>query len=369
MTLQRVAARGNPPGAAARSPANPPPANLSAPLSNVSPPAPVLTSRFISATNGTLRQARGTRLAPAASGPAKASPSERQLATARAFLQAHAGLLQLDNPAEELALDRSEPDGLGGRHLRFSQRLGPLPVWPATLSVHLDPRGRPDPRRRRLHFHPARSPRTTRHHLRRRHPARPRQHPRRHARRSRRSELIVFAPLDREPRLAWRFTLNVGFTQAWAFVVDALDGRLLQRADRILDANVAGRGTDLQGVPRNLNVWQANNTHFLINTHKQMFKPGSDPVQKPEGAITIADARNKEPNELQGSDVFLITSANPTSGTSPTGSAPPTTSPGPTTTSSPSTIGIHSMARAETSPPSFASAPNTTTPPGTETSD
>lgn len=33
-------------------------------------------------------------------------------------------------------------------------------------------------------------------------------------------------------------------------------------------------------------------------------------MNKPEGAITIADARLKKVNELQGSDIFLITSAN-----------------------------------------------------------
>jgi len=261
--------------------------------------------------NGTLRQARAQRLAAAASGPAKAAPDERRLATTVAFLQRHADLLQLNNPAEELDLVRSESDGLGGRHLRFAQRLGQLPVWPATLSAHLDAQGHltliegayiPTPQ------NVADQPQIT---------------PGDATLRAKASvpggmrgesgipELIVFAPLDRDARLAWRFTLNVGFTQAWLFVVDALDGRILQRSNRILDANVVGRGVDLQGASRTLNVWQANNSHFLIDTSKPMFKAGSDPVQKPEGAITIADARNKKVNELQGSDVFLITSANP----------------------------------------------------------
>ncbi len=261
--------------------------------------------------NGTVRQVRASRLAPAAAGPAKSNPDERRLATTRTFLQAHAELLQLDNPTEELALDRSEPDGLGGRHLRFSQRHGALPVWPATLSAHLDPQGNltlvegayiPTPR------HIAQQPVVTSANA---------------LLRGRASvpggmlgdagapELIVHAPLDRPPRLAWRFNLNVGFTQAWTFVVDAIDGRILRRANRILDANVAGRGVDLQGVTRNVNVWQGNGTHFLIDTSKPMFRAGTDPVQKPEGAITIADAQLKRANELQGSDILLITSPNP----------------------------------------------------------
>ncbi|MGE3311720.1 MAG: M4 family metallopeptidase [Limisphaerales bacterium] len=261
--------------------------------------------------NGTVRQARATLLGRAVVGPAPAAPSERHLATARAFLQTHAELLGLDNPAEELVLDRSESNGIGGRHLRFSQRLGALPVWPGTLSAHLDPAGHlvliegayvPTPRN--LPEQPVipsadavlRGMASVPGGLRGNASA---------------PELIVFAPFGEEPRLAWRFTVNVGFTQAWAFVVDALNGRLLRRTNRILDARVAGRGIDLQGVSRDISVWQANNTHFLVDTSKRMFKAGSDPVQKPEGAITIADARNKEPNELQSNDVFLITSADP----------------------------------------------------------
>lgn len=310
--LQRAALLRNPPAAAGAVPAQPAARDRQrAALQRLSTIASPDLQVHLRLENGTLRQARGSLLGRAAAGPAKATPSERHLATVKGFLQAHAELLQLDNPAEELALDRTESDGLGGRHLRFSQRLGPLPVWPATLSAHLDAQGNltliegayiPTPRQ--VPNAPAISSADAVLRGRASVPGGMRGD-------AGASELIVFAPLDQEPRLAWRFTLNIGFTQAWAFVVDALDGRLLQRVNRVLDANVAGRGTDLSGVPRNLNVWQGNNTHFLIDTSKQMFKPGTDPVQKPEGAITIADARNKEPNELQGSDVFLITSANP----------------------------------------------------------
>ncbi len=262
--------------------------------------------------NGTLRQARASRLAPATQGPALASPHERLLATTRTFLQNHAGLLGLEDPASELTLERSEPNGLGGRHLRFSQRFGNLPVWPATLSAHLDPAGNltllegayiPTPRNLEAQLPTVPAPAAI---LRARASI-----PGGMRAEASTPELIIHAPLDANPRLAWRFNLNIGFTQAWTFVVDALDARILRRSNRILDAAVPGRGVDLQGTTRNLSVWQANATHFLIDASKPMFKPGSDPVQQPQGAITIADARNKPINDLKGSDVFLITSPNP----------------------------------------------------------
>jgi Zn-dependent metalloprotease len=309
-TLQRAAALRNPPAVVAATP-NTPRDQQRVALQRLTAVASPDLQVHLRHENGTLRQAKGSTLARAAAGPAKATPAERHLATAVSFLQANAELLQLDNPSDELALDRSESDGLGGRHLRFTQRHRDLPVWPATLSAHLDPQGHltliegayiPTPRQ--IPNVPILTAADALLRGRASVPAGMRGD-------AGTPELIVFAPLDREPRLAWRFTLNLGFTQAWALVIDALDGQLLQRANRILDANVAGRGTDLRGVPRNLNVWQANNNHFLIDTSKPMFRAGTDPVQKPEGAITIADARNKKANELQGSDVFLITSANP----------------------------------------------------------
>lgn len=261
--------------------------------------------------NGTIRQIRGGVLGAAVPGPAKAGLRERAEATGRTFLRDHAALLRVKDPDREFRLERSEPDGLGGRHLRFEQRLGDLPVWPASLSVHLDAQanvvlldGGYVPSPDQVDTEPKVAAQDALLRAKASVPGGMRGE-------AGDPDLIVFAPLDEAPRLAWRISLNVGFVQSWRFVVDAQDGRILRRSNRILDAGVAGSGTDLGGANRNLNVWQANNQYYLIDTSKPMFQAGSDPVQSPQGAITIADAREVKINDLKNSDLFLITSANP----------------------------------------------------------
>lgn len=271
--------------------------------------------------NGTLRHARGLLLAPQ-QGPRLAAVQglDRDTATAKSLLQSWADLLGVAQPDQEFVLDRAESDGLGGRHLRFQQRWAGVRVWPASLSVHLDGQGNAvlvdgayNPTPGALETKPRLKAEDAI--LRGRAAA-----PRGMACDATPPELVVHAPLLTEPRLAWRFNLNLGLTQAWEVFVDALDGRVLSLANRICEAaNVAGSGTDQEGIIRNLNVWQDGSNYYLIDTSKKMYKAGGNPIDKPEGAITIADARNKDVNKLQGSDLFLITSTNPKSWSVPDG--------------------------------------------------
>jgi hypothetical protein len=244
---------------------------------------------------------------------AQVDPRDQAEATARAFLRANAGLLRIRDADREFGLERSEPDGLGGRHLRFGQRHGEVPVWPASVSIHLDARGDvvqfdgayvPTPVEVDVAGAPTVGGADAVLRAKAAVPGGMRGE-------AGEPELLVFAPIGGEARRAWRVALNVGFRHAWQLVIDAETGRVLRRSNRVYDAGVAGSGRDLAGVTRALNVWQAGNTHYLIDTSKPMFRAGSDPVQQPQGAITIADARLKKVNDLKGSDLFLISSANP----------------------------------------------------------
>lgn len=263
--------------------------------------------------NQTVRQIRGGVLARANHNALQnnLAPGRAQELTGRGFLRTHADLLRLANPDLELALERNEPDGLGGRHLRFTQRYRDLPVWPTGVSLHLNPAGDVVLLDGAYVSTPAAAdlePKiTSAEAVLRAQASVP------GGMRGEAGEpvLILHAVLGKDARLAWRFPLNVGLTQAWQFVVDAHEGRILQRANRILDTQVAGSGTDLEGLSRPLKVWQNGANNYLIDTSKQMFNPASDPVQKPQGVITIADAQLKKVNDLTTSDVALITSANP----------------------------------------------------------
>lgn len=268
--------------------------------------------------NQTAMQIRGRRLEPPATGPSLAGQAEAGERTARNFLRQNRVLLRLDDPDNELKLSGGERDDLGYRHLRFTQVHQCLPVWPAGLSVHLDPAGNVQ----LMDGAYAPSPSGV--------AAQPEIVAPEAARRAQagvaggssgtvgQPGLIVYAPLDKPPRLAWKVDVAVDLQHAWRVVVDALDGTILSRANRCMDAHVTGSGTDMAGVTRPLEVWQAGGTNYLIDTTKPMFKSAFDPVQDPHGAITIFDARDVTQAQLnQKLEVFFVTSASPNSWSPP----------------------------------------------------
>lgn len=243
---------------------------------------------------------------------ASAAGRGRAERTARAFLRDQRALLRLADPDTELVLARQERDALGRTHLRFRQRHRGVPVEPAELLVHLDPSGdvdvvnggwEPTPR---LDPSPAISASAAVGQARAEVaggaaaevPA---------------PELIVWAPGDRRPRLAWSVFVPASVAEQWRVVIDARSGQRLDAWNTAMDQAVAGSGIDLLGVTRPIQVWAEGGTHYLVDAGKAMFDPASDPPDPAasRGVITILDARNQPPNADPQSipPLFQITSA------------------------------------------------------------
>jgi len=257
--------------------------------------------------NGTLRALHAEELAPAPAGARRRAAVPDAAARALDFAARHRRLFRLEDPAAELAPGPVETDDLGRRRVLFRQLHGGLPVWPTGLAAHFDREGRlqswtgayiPTPALAEL------APRLPAADAVARTKARL---PGGWAAQATEPELIVHAPLEGEPRLAWKFDLTLGLAQAWRLVVAADDGRTLHRGPLVHDASVAGRGVDLTGATRGLNVWRQGQTHYLIDASKPSFDPAFDPVTNPRGVITILDARDLPLAQLDN-NVFHITS-------------------------------------------------------------
>ena len=244
---------------------------------------------------GTPRMIRGALLQRAGANGKGGDPDER---TARAFLRNQRTLLRLNDPDDELALERSDRDDLGRRHLRFAQRHRGLPVWPAGLIVHLDPAGNvsamdgayvPTPRfiAAAPAIDAAQATDFARDAV-----------AQGAARSTSDAELIVYAPGDHPARLAWKLTVTVTPAERWLVVVDALSGHVLTSFNEVADVNVQGSGVDLLGDTRPLNVWSEDGLFYLVDTSKPMYDPTSDPpsAQTTRGGIVIVDAQNQPPN-------------------------------------------------------------------------
>jgi len=236
--------------------------------------------------------------------------------TARTFLRTYSNLLRLDNSDQELTLTHHNIDHLQRSHLRFSQQYQHLPVWPAEVIVHLNSKGHVDvvegafiPTPRKLVTDPVITAQAA----------------------SARAqilvpdgatatvsdpELIVYAPVETTPHLAWKMEVEVSHTARWLVILDAINGVTLTVYNQVMDANVAGSGIDLFGTTRPLNVFSENNTFFMIDTSKQMFDPTSDPpeLSQTRGAIVVLDAVNRDPDPQGRISVSQVTSNSATSG-------------------------------------------------------
>jgi bacillolysin len=256
--------------------------------------------------NQTVAQIRGRMLTPAVSAFALASETERGLITARKFLLENRDLLRLDDPERELRVVTAERDELGRQQVRLAQVYGDLEVWPTGISVQLDRRGNvtsmdgsyvPTPSQvLTLPFWSVDEA------------AKQAQGsvPGGRGGQVRDSHLIVFAPLAGSPQLAWKIRLAVDFRRAWEVVVDARNGRVLNRYNLCYDANVAASGKDLAGQNQTFSAWAAGGKYYLADTTKPMYQSVFDPVKDPHGVISIFDAR--ELTEAQLKTVYLIES-------------------------------------------------------------
>ncbi len=238
----------------------------------------------------------------------------------REFLNAYKGVLQIDNPDQEFELIQRKEDKLKRCHLRYSQVYKGLPVWPAELMVHLDPQGDVDLMSGAYISTPRKlvtKPTLTADEAidaaigivpdgEKAEPPSP--------------ELIIYAPVDRTPRLAWKMEFEISLSSRWLAIIDAHTGTKLDAYEQVMDFNVKGIGTDISGISHPLNVWRENNLYYMADSSKPMFN--SFNPQHPfsaKGAIMVLDFQNKGSKEKLPESVFHITSSHNNYGWLPDG--------------------------------------------------
>ena len=244
---------------------------------------------------GTPRQIRGARLAAAA--PGSGDSTVRARTTSRAFLRRFKRLMKLRNPDEDVVLEAIQADNLNRKHLRFGLRHRGLQVWPADLIVSVNGNGDVDhvsasypPIPRKLVVRPSVSAKQ--------------------ARKAalatviapqeagvKASELIIYAKLGIQPRLAWKFRVRQSPRHSWIVVIDAHSGTKLDAFNEIMNDRINGRGQDIFNDTRPLKIWREDDTRYLVDTSKRMYQASSNPPNPDpnitRGAIIVQDARNR----------------------------------------------------------------------------
>lgn len=269
---------------------------------------------FLRPDRATPIQIKGGILAKAL--PVTASRDEQGAQTAKAFLRQNASLLLLDNPDEELQLAHQETDLLGQTTIRFVQTYQRLPVWPAEIGVHLDSKGNVTVFGGAYESTPigiqTRPTLTAEQALAKAKDAVPDGN----QGSATKPSLVIYAPLDRPPRLGWKLDLGSSLDHYWSIVIDAADGSTLRTVNLCMAGNVAGSGTDLLGATVPLNVWQAGSTYYLWDTSKAMFNPLSG-----TGVIYTYDAIDATTSQITANNtlqnIFNVASGSSTSWNNP----------------------------------------------------
>lgn len=255
---------------------------------------------YLRTENNTPNQLKGHPLARAISANADDE------STARTFLRENSALFLLNDPDNELHLADRQPDDAGGSILRFNQTFRGLEVWPAEISVRLDGNGDVD--LVDCAYIPTPSDIATAQ------PSLSAVEAEAKARmavsqgenaRIDKPELIIYAPIDQQPKLAWKMNAAVSIEHAWWILVDANNGQTLGAISRVMDGTVAGSGVDLLGKVRPLKVWQSGTTFYMLDSSKAMFNATTG-----DGYIEIFDARGTNVDQFQTKFFVTSTAAN-----------------------------------------------------------
>ena len=209
------------------------------------------------------------------------------------FLTQYKTILRLDNPQQELSLITVQDDTLGRHYLRYQQQYRGLNIWPAELTVQFNTNNQVD-LVNGYYIPTPNQVKTT--------PTVHQQvaesialnviddHDIAHA------ELIIHAPANHIPRLAWKIKLQPTITTSWLIFVDALNGNILKQLNQVNHESIEGNDTDLLGEARDIDVWHDSGTYYMIDTTKPMYI--ADSMTSPpnrhaiQGAIIIEDANH-----------------------------------------------------------------------------
>lgn len=240
---------------------------------------------------------------------AGSAPKDRVVA----FVEEYRDLFRLTEPTSEITLVREENDTLGMRHFRFEQRHQGLRVMGREMLVHMDVNGHlasiestlagtPNVPNLTALLGSDQAVSLARARI-----------PGGNMATNSTPELVVHAAEGETPRLAWSFDVVLGIAKAWRIVVDAETGKTLSQESRVMHESYPGRGVDMLGTTRSLNLWRNGSTYYLIDASKPSFDATWDPLTDPKGAIAILDAKGVTIEDFPSSTPSLLTSSSPNS--------------------------------------------------------
>ena len=274
----------------------------------------------------------------------KRAATEAFTQAAAAALQAYAGVLRLEDPAAELRPVDTSADALGFTHARFEQVYEGLPVWGRDLYVHFDDaqqayliNGSYEPTPRLDDLTPEIKAETALQTVVAALKADGRWEPLSEETAAwlhlegPQTTLVLYPDASGEVRLAYDVTLHPNLIEHFTYLVDAENGRILNRiarycslmpsesAPRVGPVNLpsaaksaagsagtflSANALDLNGRMRSFRTWQGSDGYYLLWDLPNLNPASQLPNNPAGGALTIS-ARNQDLAE--GVDLYHVT--------------------------------------------------------------
>ncbi len=218
---------------------------------------------------------------------------------AKKFLTDNRKLLKLSDPTEELAPEKQWVDRLGTKHFRYQQTYKGIPLWGKELMVHLNTgdsvylcQGRYEPTPELLDITPEitveQALEAAKSHLgittNCLYPSK--------------AELVIYTASDDSKILAYQVDIFPGIDQRWLYFVNAHNGAIIHRINKLHKTVENATGTDLNSVTRTFNAWLEQGTYYLVDPTVPLNDTPYAPIPdiKSSGNTYIFDARNAESN-------------------------------------------------------------------------
>ncbi len=222
-------------------------------------------------------------------------------------------VMNLNDPVNELSLDRVRHDDLGMTHVIMQQEYEGIPIWGAQVGFHFSEEKKPV----RISGVYAPSPVSI--------PAIQYNITEGAAIQEARKavnavgsgylaphvEKMFYWDIDRAPVLSYRVELTPAIHQHWHVFVSADEGKVIHVNKDICAAAATGQATDLNGVNQTVNSWELENVYYMVDTSRPMYDPSSQPpdINNTKGAVVVLDAQNQILEEAE--TFYIVTSQNP----------------------------------------------------------
>lgn len=216
---------------------------------------------------------------------------------AQSVLSEYADMMMLAHPLEELILVSSTTDKQRKTHLKYQQYFKGIKVWSSDLYLHFDETGQleivngryyPTPEGLDISFllTEATAIQKAAEYL----------QCDAHTIKIWNCEKIIYFDAKGEPFCTWFVEAAKSYFDDTYIFIDAQNGNILSSYDNVQSGTPRkGSGVDLYGQNRNLELYEIENTIYMLNTTKKMFSGiHLDKIADLEGIILVADARNVE---------------------------------------------------------------------------